>query len=191
MARSATYGLLFGTLTLAACTIGAHGEDPSAMMARWSLNYFGPCSSWLYSHSTGQRYCASPPFAVQVELPAAPAGPAFDTSKVDKDSLMEAGAKVYGSVCVACHQADGKGLPGQFPPLAGSGAFYGDAQNMARIAVHGLNAEIVVQGVTWKQQMPPQGHLSDYELAAAMTYARHSWGNNDGVVLPSDVAAVR
>lgn len=188
-------GLLFGTLTLGltlgGCGPGMFGQDPPAMVERWALNYFGDCSSWLYSHSSGERYCASPPFKVQVALPAAPAAPAFDETKVDQASLMEAGAKVYGNVCAACHQPDGKGLPGQFPPLAGSGAFYGDAKNMARIAVKGLSGEIVVQGVTWNQQMPSQGHLSDYELAAAMTYARNSWGNADGIVLPTDVASVR
>lgn len=177
--------------SMAGCGEGRYGLDPGVMMERWALNYAGECSSWLYSHSSGERYCASPPFTVQVQLPQAPAGPAFDETKVDQASLMEAGAKVYGNVCAACHQADGKGLPGQFPPLAGSGSFYGDAKNMAKIAVHGLKGEIVVQGVTWNQQMPAQGHLSDYELAAAMTYARNSWGNADGIVLPADVAAVR
>jgi|JI10StandDraft_1071094.scaffolds.fasta_scaffold467132_2 mono/diheme cytochrome c family protein len=186
-----TLGLLLGTLAIGGCGFEYIGQDPPAMITRWALNYSGECSSWLVSHVSGNPYCASPAFSVQVEVPTAPAPKGFDESKIDQASLMAAGEKVYGNVCTACHQADGKGLPGQFPPLAGSGAFYGDARNMATIAVKGLTGEIVVQGTTWNSAMPPQGHLSDYELAAAMTFVRNSWGNNDGVVLPADVAAVR
>jgi len=57
--------------------------------------------------------------------------------------------------------------------------------------VHGLQGEIVVLGTTYNSAMPPQGTLSDYDIAAVATYERHSWGNNDGIVLPADVAAVR
>lgn len=193
MVRSLAYLLPVASIlgVLAACSSHPDEVDPPAIMARYALNYFGPCSSWVQSHSSGQSYCASPPFTVVVEVPAAPAAPAFDVTKTDQASLMAAGEKVYGSVCGACHQPNGKGLPDQFPPLAGSGAFYGEPQNMARFVVHGLAKEIVVQGVTWNKQMPPQGQLSDYELAAAMTFVRNSWGNADGIVLPTDVAAVR
>lgn len=185
-------GLALGLTTLLACDPPIYGVDHPAMMARWESNYFGACSSWLFSHKSGRRYCASPAIDLHIEVAApAPTGPTFDTTKTDKASLMAAGEKVYGTVCAACHQADGKGLAGQFPPLAGSGAFYGDAANMAKIVVHGLNGAIEVQGQAFNGAMPSQGHLSDYELAAAMTFVRHSWGNDDGVVTPDDVKAAR
>jgi len=183
--------LALGTVALAACDPPIYGVDHPLIVERWRVHYFGECSSWLYSHTSGKQYCASPEVKLPVVAPPAPEGPKFDETKVDQASLMAAGEQVYGNVCAACHQADGKGKEGAFPPLAGSGEFYGSAQNMAKIVVHGLSGEIVVQGVTWNQAMPAQGHLSDYELAAAMTYARNSWGNNDGVVLPEDVKAVR
>ncbi len=168
------------------------GVDHPDVLVRVDLNYSQPCPSWLVSHVSGQRYCASPALAVKVAPSTPPAsGPKYDESKTDQASLVAAGKEVYGAVCQACHQADGKGLSGQFPPLAGSGEFYGDAQNMARIIVHGLQGEIVVQGVTYNSAMPGQGALSDYEIAAAATYVRSSWGNADGIVLPSDVKAVR
>jgi len=161
-------------------------------MERWSPNYFGACSSWLTSHVSGNKYCASPKVALPTYKPAAAAAkPKFDETKTDQASLMAAGEQVYGNICAACHQANGEGLGGQFPPLKGSGSYYGDAQNHAKIVVHGLACEIVVQGVTYNGAMPAQGALSDYEIAAALTYERNSWGNADGVVLPSDVAAVR
>ena len=92
---------------------------------------------------------------------------------------------------MACHQADGKGLPGSFPPLAGAGEYYGDPQNHARIIVHGLQGEIEVLGVKYNGAMPAQGNLSDYDIAAVATYVRNAWGNDDGIVTPEDVQAVR
>jgi mono/diheme cytochrome c family protein len=63
---------------------------------------------------------------------------------------------------------------------------------MANIIVHGLAGEIVVQGKTYNGAMPAQGALlSDYEIAAAATYVRGSWGNDDGMVLPDVVKAAR
>jgi mono/diheme cytochrome c family protein len=150
----------------------------------------GECSSWLHSAKTGHKYCASPAFVAEVEMPPQ-AVEKVDETKVDKASLMARGEVVYGQVCAACHQANGQGVPGAFPPLAGAGEFYGDAQNHAKIIVHGLQGEIVVLGTTYNSAMPPQGTLSDYDIAAVATYERHSWGNDDGIVLPADVAAVR
>ena len=196
MLRNASFaralGLALGLAVTVGCDPAKYGEDPPEIMERWALNYFGECSSWLRSHQSGKLYCASPPFKAKGHAkPSGGAAPKFDETKTDLASLVSAGQGVYGTTCVACHQANGQGVPGTFPPLAGSGEFYGDAQKHARIAVHGLSDEIVVQGNTFKGAMPPQGHLSDYELAAALTFERNSWGNNDGIVLPADVKAVR
>jgi len=150
----------------------------------------GTCSSWIHSAKTGHMYCASPPFRAEVDMPVA-AVEKVDETKIDKASLMARGEKVYGEVCAACHQANGQGVPGAFPPLAGAGEFYGPPKKHARIIVEGLSGEIVVKGQTYNGVMPAQGSLSDYDIAAAATYVRHSWGNNDGIVVPADVAAVR
>lgn len=193
-------GLALSAVT--ACAPAIHGVDPPEVMARWDLVYSQDCSSWLYSSRTGERYCASPAFRAAPDKVAAaaarPAGaaaaakPAYDESKTDKASLVAVGEKVYGNTCAVCHQANGEGTAGTFPPLAGAGEYYGDAQNHAKIIVHGLSGEIVVKGVTYNGAMPPQGAmLSDYEIAAVATFERNSWGNNDGVVLPADVKAVR
>jgi mono/diheme cytochrome c family protein len=175
---------------VAGCFPRSMGRDADEVQQRYPHVYKDQCSSWIKSYETGHRYCASPAFAVAVEAPAA-AAPKVDTTKVDKASLMAHGEKVYGQVCAACHQANGQGVPGAFPPLAGAGEFYGDAQNHAKIIVHGLSGEIVVLGTSYNSAMPPQGGLSDYDIAAVATFERHSWGNDDGIVTPDDVKAVR
>jgi mono/diheme cytochrome c family protein len=191
MNRLAALSVVIGLASFVACDAPLYGTDNVHIMRRWSSVWTQECSSWLWSSSSGHKYCASPAFDARPEVVATVSGPKFDETKVDQASLMAAGETVYGNVCVVCHQADGKGQAGAFPPLAGSGAFYGTPENMARIIVHGLNGEIVVQGVTYNGAMPPQGALSDYEIAAVATYVRSSWGNNDGIVLPAVVKSVR
>ena len=171
------------------------GRDVPEIAERYPHRNRSECTSWLTSHVTGYTYCASPAFAVtsvKYDDPSA-GGTAeeMDETMLDLAGLSTNGEVVYDRVCKACHQANGQGMPGAFPPLAGAGEYYGDAQNHARIVVHGLSGEIVVKGETYNGVMPAQGMLSDYEIAAVLTYVRHAWGNNDGMVLPADVAAVR
>ncbi|MCA9567306.1 MAG: cytochrome c [Myxococcales bacterium] len=176
-------------MTLTGCARPRQG-DVAAIAEQYSHRHQGECSSWLYSYATQFPYCASPKIDVELELIPVVKEAEPEGAETLAD-LRTRGEKVYGTVCAACHQADGKGVEGTYPPLAGSGAFYGDAQNMSRIIVHGLNGEIVVQGKTFNGAMPPQGHLSDYEIAAVATFVRTSFGNDDGIVKKADVAAVR
>ena len=108
--------------------------------------------------------------------PAAAPGPAKDLSKAE---LMAAGEKVYNTQCAACHQATGQGLPPNFPALVGSKVVNGPA------AAH------ITHTLTGKGLMPPFKHLSDADIAAALTYERNSWGNKSGIVQPAAVAAAR
>jgi nitrite reductase (NO-forming) len=111
---------------------------------------------------------------------------------VDLVHLNGNGERIYNQICIACHQADGMGLPGSFPPLSGAGEYYGDATNMAGIIINGLSGEITVLGQPYNGVMPPQGAvLTDYEIAAVTTYVRTHFGNDDGMVTPDDVAAAR
>lgn len=123
------------------------------------------------------------PVAAPAPKPA-PTGPS-------KAELMAKGKGVYARVCQPCHQANGQGIPGAFPPLAGAGGFYGSPAKMAGIIVNGLSGSITVKGQTFNSAMPPQGSLSDDDIAAVATYVRNSWGNSDGIVTPAQVRAAR
>ncbi len=104
---------------------------------------------------------------------------------------MKAGENTFQTVCLACHQADGKGLPGAFPPLAGSDFLLGDKDRAVGVVVRGLEGEVVVNGVKYNSVMPAMTQLSDQEIADALTYAMNSWGNKGGAVPVAQVAAVR
>ena len=96
---------------------------------------------------------------------------------------MARGEEVYKGQCMACHQANGQGIPGAFPALVGSPlATAESAEGHIDIVVHG-------KAGTAMAAYGPQ--LNDADLAAVITYERNSWGNSASVVQPSDVKAAR
>lgn len=98
-------------------------------------------------------------------------------------ALMAKGEQVYAANCAACHQPDGKGVPGTFPPIKGSPVAKGEK---------GGHIDIVMKGRpnTMMAGFAPQ--LKDDELAAVITYQRNAFGNDTGdVVQPSDIKAAR
>ncbi len=99
------------------------------------------------------------------------------------EQLMARGKEVYNTHCVSCHQADGSGIPGTFPAIAGSEIAKGDIDT---------HIEIVLEG---KGAMPGYGqdkNISDEDLAAVITYERNAFGNDTGdMVKPEDIADVR
>ena len=102
------------------------------------------------------------------------------------------GASVYSSRCAACHQATGQGLPGAFPPLAGSEFVTGDEERLVRIVLRGLTGPVTVRGQTFNGAMPAWADvLSDAEIAAVLTYVRSAWGNAAEAVAADKVAEER
>src|SRR5690554_5440523 len=97
------------------------------------------------------------------------------------------GAALYKQTCAACHQDNGKGIAGAFPPLAGSSVVNKeDTELLIRIVLQGYNAR-PDYGV-----MSPFGdQLKDAEIAAILTHERSSWGNNAAEVKEEDVKKIR
>jgi mono/diheme cytochrome c family protein len=103
-----------------------------------------------------------------------------------------AGSKVYTTNCSSCHQANGKGQPGVFPPLAGNAVVTGPADKVIHIVKNGLSGKITVNGATYNGQMPAwKGTLSDSDIASVITYIRSSWGNKASAVTASQVTSTK
>lgn len=102
------------------------------------------------------------------------------------------GKKVY-ETCSACHQPNGLGTPGSFPPLVGSEWVLAEGpERIIRIVLHGLQGPITVNGQAFNNVMPPFGPVfTDAEIAAVLTYIRGEWGNKASRVTPEQVAKVR
>lgn len=92
------------------------------------------------------------------------------------------GKQIFTAQCVACHQANGKGLPGVFPPLDGSEWVNGDVRVLVNLVLHGVNGEMSVMGQTYKGSMPAFAQLGDAELAAVLSHVRAAWSNKSAPV---------
>jgi cytochrome c553 len=104
------------------------------------------------------------------------------------------GKRVYLATCATCHQPNGQGVPGQFPPLAGSDWAVGSEERIIRIVLHGLNGPIKVSGHDFNSAMAPLGAvLKDDQIANVLSYVRDNaeWGNKAAWVTPETVGKVR
>jgi len=95
------------------------------------------------------------------------------------DELMTTGATVYQKNCVACHQANGQGLPPVFPALSGSALVQGEPTEHINVVVNGRQGTAMA---AWLAQ------LSATDIAAVITYERNSWDNKTGdIITPEQV----
>jgi len=98
--------------------------------------------------------------------------------------LQKEGANIYAN-CSSCHQPNGMGQTGQFPPLAGSEWVLGNTEKLAMIIHNGIAGPLEVAGANYNGNMGAVGaNLSAKELSALMTYIRTSWGNDASIVTP-------
>lgn len=108
----------------------------------------------------------------------------------NNSNIYAKGEDVYKQTCLACHQANGEGLPNVFPPLAKSDFFLADKTRAIRQIINGSNGEITVNGQKFNGTMPPQS-LTDEQIADVLNYAFHSWGNNGETVSTEEVKLLR
>ena len=110
------------------------------------------------------------------------------------------GKKNFELVCATCHQATGLGVPGVYPPLAGS-EWVNDAspERVIHIVLYGLKGPLNVKGTVYNAAaMPVFGKVagsgynwSDDRIAATLTYVRQAFGNTAGAVTTEEVTAIR
>jgi nitrite reductase (NO-forming) len=113
------------------------------------------------------------------------------TPGTEGPSQIAAGGTLYKTYCMGCHQAEGEGMPGTFPPLAKSDYLMADKTRSIEIVLNGHSGPIKVNDQDYNGVMPPMGHLKDDEIAAILTYVRNSWGNEGDPVSVAEVASVR
>ena len=106
---------------------------------------------------------------------------------------FDRGKKVFAANCQTCHQANGQGVPGQYPPLAGSEFTNGGSRRMAMIVLKGLQGPVKVKGQQYGSAVmqPWDKTLTDQKIADVMTYERSDWGNHASPVTAEQIAALR
>lgn len=104
------------------------------------------------------------------------------------------GATLFTTQCTGCHQANARGVPGNFPPLAGNRDLFRDRLFPVYVLLNGLTGGIEVNGTSYNGQMPSFAHLSDAEIAALVRYVRSNWNNaalRPAGMAPIDASAVK
>ncbi|HLH56499.1 MAG TPA: c-type cytochrome [Verrucomicrobiae bacterium] len=116
--------------------------------------------------------------------------PPKESNPHSKGERMQVGARLFTTICAACHQPDARGIPNRFPPLAGSDFLNSNKRRAIQILLNGFQGEVVVNGMKFNNSMPMLP-LSDSDIASALTYVLNSFGNSGQDVTPEEVKALR
>jgi mono/diheme cytochrome c family protein len=101
------------------------------------------------------------------------------------------GKTVYASYCLACHQADGSGVPNLNPPLIQTEWVTGSKSTLIEMVLKGSRGKVEIDGETFHNTMPAQAHLTDLQIADVLTYIRNNFGNKASSVSDAEVKAER
>jgi mono/diheme cytochrome c family protein len=146
----------------------------------------------LYTPSVAGAQAKTTSKKSAVKTATSPAKPAASATAAAAKEQLPDGKQVFSTTCAACHQATGEGVPGVYPPLAGSEWVNGDDAKVVRILLHGVTGPIEVAGETFNSMMPPWGAtLKDADIAAVLTYVRSQWGNKGAPITAAKVATIR
>lgn len=162
------------------------GREPTPL---WLVGLFGLLLFWggIYV----QRYSGSYD-PLQFDEHASAGGPrtGLDVGPIDPLVL---GRRVYVNNCQVCHQRDGQGLTGQYPPVAGSEwVLAGNPDRLVRILLDGLSGPVRVRDRQYNNVMPAwRDLLNDQQIAAVLTFIRQEWENAADPVSAEDVHALR
>lgn len=107
-----------------------------------------------------------------------------------KAERIDLGHHIFVTICAACHQPSGQGLPNVFPPLAGSDFLNADKDRAIQTVIFGRRGEVVVNGQKFNNTMPALP-LTDEDIANVLTYVYNSFGNSGLEVTPQEVKALR
>lgn len=153
------------------------------VIAAWSSFYIA--QQW----NAPDEYAATPTYSQYTGRGNGGQGSAQTASPASKANI---GATLYRTSCSSCHQANGEGVAGAFPPLAGDPVVTAeDPTRHIEIILFGMQGE-AIDGVEYSAAMPPfSEQLSDEEVAAIINHERTSWGNDAPTVTAEDVERIR
>jgi mono/diheme cytochrome c family protein len=109
---------------------------------------------------------------------------------LQKDQAI-GGEKIYSTYCASCHQRNGKGAEGRFPPLVDVTWVKGDKTTLINVLLNGLEGNIEVNGVGYNGVMPKHAFLTDEEAAGVLTYIRQKFGNMKDEITVDEVSEQR
>ena len=152
------------------------------------LKVDGPENKIVYSGKQEEGIYLPEGSSIQI-LPGGGSG-ADATGPLSREKRMAMGERIYTQNCLACHQMTGAGIPGAFPPLAGSDFLAVDKARSIGGVLNGFQGEMVVNGQTYNGVMPGV-LLNDQKVASVLTYVMNSWNNNFGEVTTAEVTQKR
>lgn len=117
------------------------------------------------------------------------------TPDVITDNLMQnemaSGEKTYYRYCSACHQLDGQGASGRFPPLVGTEWVTGDKERLIKVVINGMEGSLEIEGEVYNGVMPQHSFLKNEEIADVLTYIRTNFGNEASDISVAEVEEFR
>ena len=120
-------------------------------------------------------------------------GPGGATAAAAELTSPERGKKIFSANCATCHQANGQGVAGQYPPLVGSEYVINGSRRPGMILLKGLQGPLKVKGAQYGSAVmqPWDKTLNDQKIADVITYIRSEWGNSAPPVSAEGIAALR
>ena len=101
------------------------------------------------------------------------------------------GEATYYTYCSTCHQKDGRGASGRFPPLANTDWVSGDKERLIKIILEGMEGSIEINGEAYNGVMPQHSFLSDTEISNVLTYIRSNFGNDASAIEVDEISKIR
>ena len=121
--------------------------------------------------------------------------PNIKTPHEKEDNLMnilaDSGEGLYFQYCGICHQRNGRGASGRYPPLRGTDWVTGDKERLIKVVLNGMEGGVEVNGKLYNSVMPQHSFLPDEEIASILTFIRQNFGNDASAVSEEEVNQVR
>ncbi len=131
-------------------------------------------------------------YALTLPSDFGPSGGGASGNEYDPKIWIAKGKNQYATVCASCHQANGEGVPGQFPPLKNSEYVIHGETRVVAILLHGIIGQLQVNGKAYNGAMPAQGAVkTNKDIAQIASYIRNEWGNQASLIYDDQVAELR